>query len=82
MGLLGEDYRGMSRRLAECLVFCWFCGLEELASVRVPGKSTLQDYTHWLTAQTMRPRSEQLILAAHQPAGAWRSSRTDFGDDR
>jgi hypothetical protein len=69
-GLLGEDYRGMSRRLAECPLFRWFCGLEELAAVRVPGKSTLQDYAHWLPAETMRPLIEQLILAAHQPARA------------
>ena len=69
-GLLGEDYRGLSRRLAECPLFRWFCGLEELAAVRVPGKSTLQDYAHWLPAQTLRPLIEQLILAAHQPVGA------------
>jgi hypothetical protein len=69
-GLLGEDYRGMSRRLAECPLFRWFCGLEELAAVRVPGKSLLQDYAHWLPAQTLRPIIEQLILAAHQPARA------------
>lgn len=69
-GLLGEDYRGMSRRLAECPLFRWFCGLEELAAVRVPGKSRLQDYAHWLPAQTMRPMIAQLILAAHQPASA------------
>jgi len=69
-GLLGEDYRGLSRRLAEGPLFRWFCGLEELAAVRVPGKSTLQDYAHWLPAETMRPLIEQLILAAHQPAGA------------
>jgi hypothetical protein len=31
-GLLGEDYRGMSRRLAECPLFGWFCGMEELAA--------------------------------------------------
>ncbi|HKI69394.1 MAG TPA: hypothetical protein VKA67_07390, partial [Verrucomicrobiae bacterium] len=37
-GLLGEDYRGMSRRLAECPLFRWFCGMEALAAVRVPGK--------------------------------------------
>lgn len=42
--MLGEDYRGMSRRLTECPLFRWSCGLEELAVVRVPGKSTLQDY--------------------------------------
>ena len=69
-GLLGEDYRGLSRRLAECPLFRWFCGLEELAAVRVPGKSTLQDYAHWLPAETMRPIIEQLILAAQQPPGA------------
>ena len=71
-GLLGEDYRGMSRRLAECPLFRWFCGLEELAAVRVPGKSTLQDYAHWLPAATMRPLIERLILAARQPEGACR----------
>jgi hypothetical protein len=60
----------MSRRLAECPLFRWFCGLEELAAVRVPGKSTLADYAHWLPAQTMRPLIEQMILAAHQPPGA------------
>jgi hypothetical protein len=69
-GLLGEDYRGMSRRLAECPLFRWFCGLEELAAVRVPGKSTLQDYAHWLPAETLRPLIAQLILAAHRPSGA------------
>lgn len=69
-GLLGEDFRAMSRRLAECPLFRWFCGMEELAAVRVPGKSTLQDYAHWLPGQTMRPLIEPLILAAHQPAGA------------
>jgi hypothetical protein len=69
-GLLGEDYRGLSRRLAECPLFRWFCGLEELAAVRVPGNSTLQDYAHWLPAETMRPLIEQMILAAHQPTGA------------
>jgi hypothetical protein len=69
-GLLGEDYRGLSRRLAECPLFRWFCGLEELAAVRVPGKSTLQEYAHWLPADTLRPLVEQLILAAQQPPGA------------
>ncbi len=69
-GLLGEDYRGLSRRRAEGPLFRWFCGLEELAAVRVPGKSTLQAYAHWLPAETMRPIIEQLIPAAHQPARA------------
>jgi hypothetical protein len=69
-GLLGEDYRGLNRRLAGCPLFRWFCGLEELAAVRVPGKSTLRDYAHWLPAETLRPLIEQLIRAAQPPAGA------------
>jgi hypothetical protein len=69
-GLLGEDYRGMSRRLAECALFRWFCGMEELAAVRVPGKSLLQEYAHWLPEETLRPMIEQLILATHQPERA------------
>jgi hypothetical protein len=68
-GLLREDYRGLSRRLAECPLFRWFCGLEQLAAVRVPGKSTLQDYAHWLPAETLRPLITRLILAAHEPPG-------------
>ena len=69
-GLLGEDYREMSRRLAQCPLFRWFCGLEELAVVRVPGKSLLQEYAHWLPEEMLRPMIEQLILAAHCPEGA------------
>ena len=69
-GLLGEEYRGMSRRLAECPLFRWFCGLEALAAVRVPGKSLLQEYAHWLPEETLRPMIEGLIRAAHQPEGA------------
>lgn len=71
-GLLGEDFRGLSRRLAECPLFRWFCGLEELAAVRVPGKSTLQDYAHWLPAETMRPLIEGLIQAVREPQSASR----------
>jgi hypothetical protein len=70
-GLLGEDYRRMSRRLAECPLFRWFCGMEALAAVRVPGKSILQDYAHWLPVETMRPLIEQLIRAAQTPEGAY-----------
>ena len=46
--ILGEDYREMSVRLAQCQLFRWFCRLPELESVRVPGKSTLQEYANWL----------------------------------
>ena len=51
--LLGEDYREMSVRLAQCELFRWFCKLPELEAVRVPGKSTLQEYANWLSHQEM-----------------------------
>lgn len=51
--ILGEDYRGMSVRLAQCELFRWFCKLPELEAVRVPGKSTLQEYASWLPHEEM-----------------------------
>lgn len=51
--ILGEDYREMSVRLAQCGLFRWFCKLPELETVRVPGKSTLQEYANWLPHEEM-----------------------------
>lgn len=51
--ILGEDYREMSVRLAQCALFRWFCRLPELEKVRVPGKSTLQEYAAWLPHEEM-----------------------------
>lgn len=51
--ILGEDFRGMSMRLAQCEMFRWFCKLPELEKVKVPGKSVLQEYAHWLAHEEM-----------------------------
>ncbi|MDD2710992.1 MAG: transposase [Verrucomicrobiae bacterium] len=72
MSLLGESFRGMSRRLAECALFRWFCGMEEIGIVRVASKSTLQAYANWLPAQMMRKVVETFLKAAcsgEQPLG-------------
>jgi hypothetical protein len=61
--ILGEDYRGLSRRLAECALFRWFCDMDELIA-QVPGKSTLQRYANWLGEEQMRAISSVLLLAA------------------
>jgi IS5 family transposase len=61
---LDEDYRGLSRRLAECPLFQWFCTLDELGPVRVPSKSTLQRYAHWLPAEEMKAMIGALTNAA------------------
>jgi len=61
---LDEDYRGMSRRLAECPLFQWFCNLDQLGPVRVPGKSTLNRYEHCLPAEEMQAIIGALTNAA------------------
>ena len=48
-----EGYREMSRSLAKCALYRWFCGCEDFEVIRVPGKSTLQDYSHWLPVEKM-----------------------------
>jgi hypothetical protein len=64
MSILGEDFRGMSRRLAECQLFRYFCGLECIGDIRVPSKSTLQKYSQWLPEAEMRGVIGKLIQAA------------------
>jgi hypothetical protein len=70
MSLLGEDYRGMSRRLAECPLFRWFCQIETLGPIRVPGKSTLQEYAQWLPENELREIVGTLLQAAHNGESA------------
>lgn len=67
-GILGEGFRGMSRRLAECPLFQWFCGLDQLDVVRVPAKTTLHRYTHWLEAEQLERVVAGLLAAAAQEA--------------
>lgn len=61
--ILGESFRGISKRLAECELFRQFCKLEELEIVRVPSKSTLQDYEKWLPQEKMKQVLDALTLA-------------------
>lgn len=61
--LLGESFRGLSRRLAECPLFRWFCDMDELIAA-VPGKSTLQRYSLWMEQEAMRVIINSLTLAA------------------
>lgn len=71
--LLGEDFREMSCRLAQCPLFQWFCQIDALDGVKVPGKSTLQVYAHWLSEEQMRQVIDTLLRSAtgeaKQPLG-------------
>jgi hypothetical protein len=60
--LLQEDYRGFSCALAGNPLYQWFCLVDGLEQVRVPSKSELQRFAHWLPAQMMRCLIDRLTL--------------------
>lgn len=68
--ILGESYRGMEKRLAECPLFRQFCQLDEFEMVRIPGKSTLQEYDAWLPLEKMKQIMDALTLALGDEAKA------------
>lgn len=66
--LLQEDFRGFSVQLAGNPLYQWFCGIDALDIVRVPSKSELQRYAHWLPAPQMRSLLDGLLrTAAEEP---------------
>ena len=67
--ILGEDYRGLSRRLAECALFRDFCRIEEFERVKVPSKSVLHGYASWLPHAQMREFVDALTQAAASDEG-------------
>ena len=67
--LLQEDYRGFSCALAGSPLYQWFCLVDALDEVRVPSKSELQRFAHWLDAAQMRQMMERLLRAGMDPAG-------------
>ncbi|MGO8698422.1 MAG: hypothetical protein ACLQVY_11965, partial [Limisphaerales bacterium] len=52
--LLGQEYRVFSARLADSPLLQYFCGLDELGCVKIPGKSTLQRYHLWWKEDEVR----------------------------
>jgi hypothetical protein len=67
--LLQEDHRGFSCALAGSPLYQWFCLVDALDQVRVPSKSELQRFAHWLDAAQMRHLIEGLLLAGMDPSG-------------
>lgn len=63
MKLVGGSYREMSVRLAHSPLYRWFCGCEDFEVIKVPGKSTLNDYGRWLDAGKMEEVLDALTRA-------------------
>src|SRR5437588_5811143 len=62
--LLQEDYRGFSCQVAGNPLYQWFCLIDALDQVRVPSKSELQRFAHWLPAAQMRQVINALLVSA------------------
>jgi hypothetical protein len=62
--LLQEDYRGFSCQLAGNPLYQWFCLVDALDQVRVPSKSEVQRFAHWLPAPEMRVILDGLLRTA------------------
>ena len=62
--LLQENYRGFSCQLAGNPLYQWFCLVDALDHVRVPSKSELQRFAHWLPAEQMRQVMDGLLKGA------------------
>jgi hypothetical protein len=64
--LLQEDFRGFSRELAGSPLYQWFCAVDALETVRVPSKSQLQRFAHWLPEKEMVAFCQSVIRTAVQ----------------
>jgi hypothetical protein len=62
--LLQEDFRGFSCQLAGNPLYQWFCLVDGLDQVRVPSKSEVQRFAHWLSAEQMRKVIDGLLKGA------------------
>lgn len=62
--LLQEDFRGFSVQLAGNPLYQWFCTIDALDVVRVPSKSELQRFAHWLPEPEIRALVDGLLRAA------------------
>jgi hypothetical protein len=70
--LLQEDHRGFSCQLAGNPLYQWFCLVDALDAVRVPSKSQLQRFAHWLPAGSMREVIDGLLRRAIEQPGKLR----------
>ena len=67
--LTGESLRDFGCRLAESGLLQWFCKLDRLDTVHIPGKSALQRYSQWLPEAEMRKLIDTLLSAASAGEG-------------
>lgn len=57
--------RALSNALADSNLYQWFCHIEKFGNIRVPSKSTLDRYQHWVSKESL----EAIISEVLQEAG-------------
>src|ERR1035437_8861708 len=62
--LTGDSLRDFGCRLSDSGLLQWFCKLDRVGAVRIPGKSALQRYSQWLPEADMRKVIDTLLAAA------------------
>ena len=62
--LKGESFREFGCSLSESMLLQWFCKLDRINEVYIPGKSALQRYSQWLPEEEMRKVIDTLLLSA------------------
>jgi hypothetical protein len=68
--LTGDSFRDFGCRLSESALLQWFCRLDRIDTVRIPSKSLLQRYSHWLEQEDLRKVVDTLLGAAsHEEEG-------------
>jgi hypothetical protein len=63
---LGQDFRGFAARLADSPLLQRFCLLDQIDRVKVPSKSTLQRYAHWVEQKTLDEIMHETLRQAQQ----------------
>ncbi len=62
---LQEGYRDFAAHLADSPLLQRFCLLDEIDIIKVPAKSTLQRYAHWVDVQTLNELIQETLQQAH-----------------
>ena len=63
---LQEGYRDFAAHLADSPLLQRFCLVDQIDLIKVPAKSSLQRYAHWVDQKTLQETMAEILRQAHQ----------------
>src|SRR6266436_5525243 len=63
---LQEGYRDFAAHLADSPLLQRFCLVDQIDIIKVPAKSSLQRYAHWVDQKTLQETMAEILRQAHQ----------------